>query len=128
MIQRFEPGARYCSAVSHGGLVWVSGMVGWTNQHGPVEAQVEEVLGRLDRALALAGTDRTRLLWVQVWLADIADIDAMNRVWEQWVPADAKPARATVGARLAGPGLAVEMAAVAALGTPQPVPGLDTGP
>jgi enamine deaminase RidA (YjgF/YER057c/UK114 family) len=112
---RFEPGARYCSAVAAGGLLWVSGMVGWTNQHGPVEAQVEEVLGRLDRVLAVAGTDRTRLVWVQVWLADIGDIDAMNRVWEKWVAPDAKPARATVGAQLAGPGLAVEMAAVASL-------------
>jgi enamine deaminase RidA (YjgF/YER057c/UK114 family) len=122
MIQRFEPGARYCSAVACGGMLWVSGMVGWTNQHGPVEAQVEEVLGRLDRVLTLAGTDRSRLVWVQVWLADIGNFEAMNRVWEKWVPADAKPARATVGAQLAGPGLAVEIAAVAALEAPRSLP------
>jgi enamine deaminase RidA (YjgF/YER057c/UK114 family) len=124
MIQRFEPGARYCTAVSHAGLVWISGMVGWDNQHGVLEAQVEEVLGRLDRALTLAGTDRARLLWVQVWLADIGDIDRMNQVWERWIPPTAKPARATVGAKLAGPGLAVEMAAVAALDAPLPVSAL----
>jgi enamine deaminase RidA (YjgF/YER057c/UK114 family) len=105
-------------------MVWISGMVGWQNQHGPVEAQVEEVLGRLDRALDLAGSCRTCLLWVQVWLADIKDVDAMNRVWERWVPADAKPARATVGASLAGPGLAVEMAAIAALNAPLSLEGL----
>jgi enamine deaminase RidA (YjgF/YER057c/UK114 family) len=124
MIQRFEPGSRYCTAVTYGGMVWISGMVGWQNQHGPVEAQVEEVLGRLDRALDLAGSCRTCLLWVQVWLADIKDVDAMNRVWERWVPADAKPARATVGASLAGPGLAVEMAAIAALNAPLSLEGL----
>ncbi|MDE2335014.1 MAG: RidA family protein [Rhodospirillales bacterium] len=124
MIQRFEPGARYCTAVSYAGLLWVSGMVGWENQHGPVEAQVEEVLGRLDRALELAGTDRSRLLWVQVWLADIGHFDRMNAVWERWIPPAAKPARATVGAQLAAPGLAVEIAAVAALGMPVPLSGL----
>jgi enamine deaminase RidA (YjgF/YER057c/UK114 family) len=119
MIRHFEPGARYCSAVAFGGLVWVSGMVAWDNQNGPVEAQVEEVLARLDRVLAVAGTDRSRLVWVQVWLADIGDIDAMNQIWEKWVPIHAKPARATVGAQLAGAGLAIEIAAVAALETPR---------
>ncbi len=74
MIDRFEPGARCCTAVTYAGLMWISGVVGWNNQHGTVEAQVEEVFGRLDHALTLAG-----------------------------------------------PGLSVEMAAVAALGAPLPV-------
>ncbi|MBV8915728.1 MAG: hypothetical protein JOZ05_22160 [Acetobacteraceae bacterium] len=53
MIGRFEPGIRDCLAVSYGGLLFVSGMLGWENQGGPVEAQVEEVLAHLDRALGL---------------------------------------------------------------------------
>jgi enamine deaminase RidA (YjgF/YER057c/UK114 family) len=40
----------------------------------------------------------------------------MNSVWDAWVPPDAKPARATVEAKLATPAYRVEVQAVAVRG------------
>ena len=40
---------------------------------------------------------------------------AMNKIWDAWVAADGKPARATVQAALATPDYLVEIQAVAAL-------------
>jgi enamine deaminase RidA (YjgF/YER057c/UK114 family) len=39
----------------------------------------------------------------------------MNKAWEAWVPADAKPARATVEAKLVAPEYKVEIQVVALL-------------
>ena len=66
--------------------------------------------------LALAGTDKTRLLQAQVWLKDIArDGDGMNAAWAEWVgPPSRKPVRATVQSKLAKPAMLVEIQVVAA--------------
>ncbi|MFP3366896.1 Rid family hydrolase, partial [Pseudoalteromonas sp. SIMBA_148] len=51
--------------------------------------------------LAEAGTDKTNILSVTIYLKDIdADFEAMNSVWDQWLPAGTAPARATVEAKL----------------------------
>ena len=78
--------------------------------------QTVEILERIDRLLREAGTDRTRLLSATIYLADIADFDAMNQAWDAWVAPDGKPVRATVEARLTDPGFKVEIAVVAAAG------------
>lgn len=69
----------------------------------------------IDALLARAGTDKTRLLMVQIFLADMADYDGMNRVWDAWVPAGHTPPRATVQARLARPEWKIEIIATAAV-------------
>ncbi len=76
------------------------------------------MLSRIDTLLTEAGTYRTRLLTVTIYLRDIADFAAMNVVWEAWlagIQADA-PARTTVEAALATESLRVEMTVVAAAG------------
>ena len=77
--------------------------------------QTREVLRRFDELLAEAGSDKSRLLSVTIYLCDIALFDAMNAEWDAWVPAGAAPARATVEAKLASPELVVEMSVVAAV-------------
>ena len=69
----------------------------------------------MDRLLAEAGTDKTRILKAQIWLADIADFAEMNAVWDQWVPQGHCPARATGEAKLATPDYKVEVIVTAAL-------------
>jgi enamine deaminase RidA (YjgF/YER057c/UK114 family) len=62
-----------------------------------------------------AGSDKSHLLSVTIYLPDIADFGAMNAVWEKWVVADATPERATVQAILAAPEYKVEIQVVAAV-------------
>jgi enamine deaminase RidA (YjgF/YER057c/UK114 family) len=35
--------------------------------------------------LAAAGTDKSKLLNVTIWLADMADFAAMNEIYDAWV-------------------------------------------
>jgi len=114
MIRRIEPNKRLSAAVVHGGIVYVSGQVPDT-PHAPVEVQTREILAKIDRLLREAGTDKSKLITANVWLADIMTFDEMNRPWEAWLAPGAAPARATVEARIANPGYRVEIACSAAL-------------
>ena len=113
MIDRIEPGPRLSEATRHAGIVYCAGQVPETVD-GDIRLQTREVLAAIDALLAQAGSDRTRLLFAQIFLADIADFDGMNAEWDQWVPAGAAPARATVEARLADPRWRVEIVVTAA--------------
>ena len=100
-------------AVAFNGIVWVAGQVG--NPGDAVGDQTRQCLAEVDRILAEAGTDKTRILSAQIWLADMADFPAMNAVWDAWVPQGHTPARATGEAKLATPGYLVEVIVTAAL-------------
>ena len=113
-IQRFDQGARFSQAVVAGGLIYLAGQVADDTSR-DVESQTEQVLAKIDRLLETAGTDRARLLTVTIYLADIADFARMNAAWDRWVPAEAKPARATVESKLVTPAYRVEIQAIAAL-------------
>ena len=80
-----------------------------------VADQTRVVLEQVDRLLALAGTDKTRIVSAQIWLADMADFAEMNAVWDQWVPQGHTPARATGEAKLATPDYKVEVIVTAVL-------------
>ncbi len=71
--------------------------------------QTADCLAEVDRILAEAGTDKTRILSAQIWLADISTFAEMNAVWDTWVPAGHTPARATGEAKLATPKYLVEI-------------------
>lgn len=112
-IKRIGVGARMSEAVCYNGIVWLAGQIG--NPGDSVEAQTRTCLAEVDRILAEAGTDKTRILSVQIWLADISTFDDMNKVWDTWVPAGHTPSRATGEAKLAAPDYKVEIIVTAAL-------------
>ena len=114
MIQHYQKGSRMSQAVSYGGLVYIAGQVA-ENRKAGIEDQTRDVLGKIDTLLKEAGTDRSKLLAVNVFLPAIVDFDAMNSVYDAWIDPANPPARACVEARLADPDLRVEMTAVAAL-------------
>ena len=117
-IQRLHPAARYSEASIHDGTVYLAGQVA-DDATEDIGGQTRQVLAAIDRLLAAAGSDRTRILMAQVYLADIADYAGMNAVWDAWVPAGTAPSRATVEARLARPEWRVEIVVTAAT-TSQP--------
>ena len=112
MITRIEPGKRMSQAVVANGFVFLAGQVA-NRASREVEDQTRQVLEQIDRLLAAAGSSKEKILSANVYLADIADFTAMNLVWDDWVHPEAKPARATVEARLATPALKVEIQIIA---------------
>ncbi|WP_061934576.1 RidA family protein [Aureimonas sp. AU22] len=112
-IRRIEPGRRMSAAVIHGNTVYLAGQVG--NPGDDVTQQTQTVLAEIDRLLAEAGTDKSKLLSTTIWLADMKDFGAMNAVWDAWVDPANPPARATGESALAGPEYRVEIIVVAAI-------------
>ncbi|SDH75843.1 RidA family protein [Alloyangia pacifica] len=111
-ITRIEPGTRMSQAVVHNGIVYLAGQVG---EGADITAQCKDALASVDRLLAEAGSDKSRLLTTTIWLADMADFAAMNAVWDTWVDPANPPARATGEAKLATPDYYVEFIVTAAL-------------
>jgi enamine deaminase RidA (YjgF/YER057c/UK114 family) len=113
-IQRFDVGARMSEMAVHNGTVYLAGQVA---VEGPADigGQTRQVLAAIDALLARAGTDKTRIVMAQIFLADIADFPGMNAVWDSWVAPGQTPPRATVQARLAKPEWKVEIVVTAAL-------------
>ncbi len=112
-IRRIGTGRRMSEAVCYNGICWLAGQVGTPGAS--VAEQTRACLAEVDRILAAAGTDKTRILSAQIWLADIADFAEMNGVWDAWVPQGHTPARATGEAKLAAPEYKVEVIVTAAL-------------
>lgn len=114
MIQRFDVGTRLSEMAVFNGVAYLAGQVaGDASQD--IAGQTRQVLAAIDALLARAGTDKSRLLRVEIFLADLDDFAAMNEVWDAWVTKDQAPPRATVQARLARPQWKVEMVATAAV-------------
>lgn len=112
-IKRFDFDTRIHHGVIHNGTVYLTGQVGTPGTS--AEAQMEEVLAKIDDLLAKAGTSRENILHVQMWLDDIRDFDAVNRVWDKWITPETAPARSSGEGRMAKPGMLVELIVTAAV-------------
>ncbi|CAN7717411.1 RidA family protein [Variovorax sp. LjRoot290] len=114
-IQRYDSNARLSRIVVHNSVVYVAGVTA-TDRSGDAQAQTADILAKIDGYLASVGTNKSRLLSVQIWLQDIErDFTGLNAAWAAWIPDDAMPTRATCEARLAAPDLRVEIIVTAAL-------------
>lgn len=114
MVQRFDVGTRLSEMAVHNGVCYLAGQVAADNTQ-DITGQTRQVLAAIDALLARAGSDKSKLLMVQIFIKDLADFSAMNAVWEAWLPAGNAPPRATVQADLAKPEWRVEMVVTAAL-------------
>ena len=114
MIQRFEVGPRMSELAVHNGVAYLAGQVPEDASQN-ITGQTRQVLEAIDALLAQAGTDKTRILRAQIFLADLADFPGMNEAWDAWVVAGHTPPRATVQAALAKPEWKVEIVVTAAV-------------
>ena len=112
-IQRHHVGKRLANMVVHNGTIYLAGQVA-DDLSADITTQARQVLAQIDRLLAEAGSDKSRMLSATIYLPDMSDFAAMNAVWEAWVPAGQPPARATVQARLAAAGYKIEIQIIAA--------------
>ncbi len=114
-IQRIKPGPRMSGAVVHNGIAYLAGQVAQNAAGKSVAEQTKDILGIIDGLLAEAGTDKSKLITTNIWLADIATFAEMNAAWDEWVAPGNTPARATVEAKLAAPQFTVEIMVTAAI-------------
>jgi enamine deaminase RidA (YjgF/YER057c/UK114 family) len=113
-IQRFDVGPRMSEMAVHQGVVYLAGQIAEDGSQ-DIAGQTRQVLGAIDALLARAGSDKSKILRAQIYLADLAEFDAMNTVWEAWVVPGHTPPRATVQARLAKPEWKIEIVVTAAV-------------
>ncbi|WP_205687938.1 RidA family protein, partial [Ciceribacter ferrooxidans] len=50
-----------------------------------IQGQTGQVLQTIDRLLETAGTDKSRILMAQIFLANMKEFDGMNKAWDAWV-------------------------------------------
>lgn len=113
-INRIETNHRMSRVVTHNGVAYLAGVTA-QDQTLDIRGQTRQVLEKIEAQLAKAGSDKTRMLSVQIWLKDIErDFAGMNEVWDAWLPQGTGPARATGESKLALPGLLVEILVTAA--------------
>ena len=98
-------------SVEHNGIVYTAVIA--TDLSVDLKGQTEQALEQLKTNLAEAGTDKSRLLSVTVYLTDISKKPVLNQVWDAWIGAENWPQRACIEAKLEGDTL-VEIVAVAA--------------
>lgn len=113
-MQRFKVGPRMSQAVILNGVIHIAGQVADDRKTGIAE-QTAQVLAKIEALLKEAGSDKSKLAAVNVFLPNIVDFDAMNVVYDAWIDKANPPARACVEARLADPNLRVEMTAIASV-------------
>jgi enamine deaminase RidA (YjgF/YER057c/UK114 family) len=113
-IQRFEVGPRMSQCVVHGDTVYTAGQVAQGARGASVAEQTRDILATIDRLLAQAGTNKSKLLTANIWLTDIATFDQMNQVWDAWVTPGNPPARACIESKLAHADYKVEIMVTAA--------------
>jgi enamine deaminase RidA (YjgF/YER057c/UK114 family) len=111
-IQRLGTSPRWADVVIHNNTAY------WVEVADDASAephlQIDQVLRQIDATLESIGSNRTRLLTVIIYLADLADAAALNELWDAWVPPGHPPARACVQSGLSG-SLRVEMVVTAAV-------------
>lgn len=115
MIQRINVEKRYSDVAIFNGVAWLAGQVPRPDAGEDIRSQMRDVLAQIDALLATVGSDKSRILSTQIFLADLADKPGMDEVWDAWVVDGHAPPRATVEARLARPFYKVEVVMTAAL-------------
>jgi len=113
-IERHDIGPRMSKVVVHGDTVYLAGIVADNPKGRDITQQTKDIVAQIDRFLAKAGTDKTKLLSANIWITDMANFAEMNAVWDAWVAPGHTPARATVEAKLATSDYKVEIMVVAA--------------
>lgn len=113
-IKRVNVEKRLSDMAVYNGVAYLAGQVP-DDSSLDIEGQTAQVLATIDKLLAEAGTDKTRILMAQIFVANMKEFSGMNKAWDAWVADGNAPPRATVESRLANPDFKVEIVVTAAL-------------
>jgi enamine deaminase RidA (YjgF/YER057c/UK114 family) len=100
--------------VVHNKVAYLSGIVA-DDKSLDVAGQTRQILAKIDKHLADAGTSKSKLLSALVWLSDMKRKDDLNAVWSAWIDLDNPPVRACVGAELSSATTLVEIMVTASV-------------
>ncbi|MBO1111970.1 RidA family protein [Bordetella petrii] len=114
-IKRVNVEKRLSDMAVYNGVAYLAGQVP-DDASLDMAGQTRQVLATIDRLLAEAGSDKSKILMAQIFVANMKEFDAMNQAWDAWVAPGNAPPRATVEARLANPDFKVEIVVTAAAG------------
>ena len=107
-IKRHEPSKILSHAVEANGFVFLAGIVA-KDLAKDAKGQAAEILGEIDRLLALCGTNKSKVVSATIWVTDIRHRDGMNEAWNAWTGGQNLPVRACVEAKLADARMLVEI-------------------
>ena len=110
-ITRHGIGSIMSQVVEDGNTVYLQGFTA-DDKSADIKTQTSQVLAKIDKALATAGSDKSCLLSAQIFVSDIALRPQLNEVWAAWIDPKNPPTRACVGVQLEG-GTKVEIIVVA---------------
>lgn len=112
-IVRHHTGTRMSQIVEHGDTIYLAGQVP-DDFTADIRTQTRQTIDKVVGLLGEAGSSANHILSAQIFLRDIRDFEAMNEIWDAFVPEGQAPARACVESRLAHPGILVEICVIAA--------------
>jgi enamine deaminase RidA (YjgF/YER057c/UK114 family) len=98
-VERVNVEKRLSDMAIFNGVAYLAGQVP-DDSSLDIQGQTTQVLHTIDRLLATAGTDKSRILMAQIFLANMKEFDGMNKAWDAWVAAGNAPPRASVEAGL----------------------------
>lgn len=113
-IERMHTSDRMSQIVLHGDTVYLAGIVATGAPGESVARQTEDILATIDKYLAEAGTNKSKLLSVHLWITTMENFAEMNAVWDGWVAPGNTPCRACVEAKLASDKYDIEIMITAA--------------
>ncbi|WP_233235516.1 RidA family protein [Bordetella sp. LUAb4] len=114
-IKRVNVAKRLSDMAVYNGVAYLAGQVP-DDATLDITGQTAQVLATVDKLLAEAGTDKSRILMAQIFITNMKEFDGMNKAWDAWVADGNAPPRATVESRLANPDYKVEIVVTAAVG------------
>jgi enamine deaminase RidA (YjgF/YER057c/UK114 family) len=112
-IVRHEPGPILSRAVEYNGMVFLAGLTA-DDYSLDIKGQTEQVLKKIDKYLAAAGTNKSRLISAVIYINKMANKEDMNKVWQVWMDKANPPARACVEAQLGSSNTLLEIMVTAA--------------
>lgn len=92
----------FSKSAAYKDLVWT--VAAASDESLDLAGQTAQTLNTIERNLLELGSDKTRIVSAQVYIADIADKPAMHEVWKDWIGGDPDnwPQRACLGVDLGG--------------------------
>jgi enamine deaminase RidA (YjgF/YER057c/UK114 family) len=114
VIKRVNVGKRLSDMAVHNGVAYLAGQVA-DDVTQDITGQTAQILSTIDKLLAEAGSNKSRILMTQIFVANMKEFDGMNKAWDDWVDEGNAPPRATIEARLANADYKVEIIVTAAV-------------
>ncbi len=112
-VQRLHVEKRFSEIAISGNLVHLAGQLA-SDTRLDIRGQTQQTLDIIDRFLADAGTDKSHIMSVTIYLKDIEqDYAAFNEIWDAWVADIQALPRTCVEAKLYDPSVLVELTVVA---------------